>query len=93
MESYSAHLDRSHSELVEALRECENWQFHHAEPGTAEFAHYNRLLMMVDVVEERMNWYDAAKGRPSRLQGPTERGLLEGYDSGLNGGRERSEPD
>ena len=46
-------------QLGEAIREAENWSWHHKPDGTVEAAHYNRLLTWLAEVDERLARYDS----------------------------------
>ena len=60
MKNYASFIRELHDELIEAVRESEEWQFHHAERGIPEFTHYDRLVVMLSHVGERRMWYDNA---------------------------------
>ena len=61
IQNYKAFLDRFADELMEALREAENLEWHHA-GDTAAGRHYNVLVSWLATINERRSWYDAVKG-------------------------------
>ena len=54
------------AQLLDALGEAENCSWHHAAEGSQEFRHYLRLSTWLSVVSDRMEWYDATKGRAKK---------------------------
>ena len=63
MKSYQRFLYESHEQLVEAIAEAENNEWHHKGPGSPEYGHYLRLNTWEAEVMERMVHYAAAKTR------------------------------
>ena len=57
MRSYIGFIAGLHSELVEALRGCELLEMHHADPGSGEYLHYQRVMTWIAEVEERLIRY------------------------------------
>ena len=63
MDNYRTFLRRIIDELLEAIRECENSEWHHRPEGSAEWQHYNRLWTWMQEIEIRLQRYDGATKR------------------------------
>ena len=48
-------------ELLDAVAECENFEFHHKEDKSLEYKHWERLVTMFGHARQRIAFYDAAK--------------------------------
>ena len=59
--SYGRFLIDLSEDLMEMIRECENFNFHHQAEGSEKWNHYNRLLQWSSEVIGRLAYYDAAK--------------------------------
>ena len=59
--SYRRFLTGLIAELQTAIGELENMEYHHAVPGSPQYAHYSRVANWLSTVEERMVWYDGHK--------------------------------
>ena len=84
MTNYRRFLTELHQDLVEMLSDCENREWHHANPGAFEFQHYLRLSTWITEVETRMRIYDdtKTKGAWKRLRKSTAPGdVLGRHDS------------
>ena len=69
IKSYRTFLMELGSELVEAMGECENLEWHHAEVTSDHFRHYNRLCTWAWEIAERLSYYDHYKAkRPAWVQ-------------------------
>ena len=53
-------------ELVDAIGDAENAGWHHLPPGDVRAAHYRRLGTWALALDERVKWYDNAKGRAAK---------------------------
>ena len=72
IKSYRTFLLELGQELLEALRDCENYGWHHSEASTPEWQHYNRLFTWLDELSERASYYDHVKAkRPGWVQRET----------------------
>ena len=60
---YRRFLDGLIDELVDAMMDCENHQWHHLGPEAPEFQHYNRVVGWLDLITERRKYYDAERTR------------------------------
>ena len=99
MKSYKRFLEGLLDQLVEAIRDCENREFHHMELTTAEWRDYNRLCGWATEVHERMSHYAKAKRTkfqysPPAIEAPTSvlAGQLD-FDIDRERGPEPSGPD
>ena len=63
MKSYRSFLISLGSEMLEALRECENLEYHHKGEATPEFQHYLRLATWLDELATRLAYYDDVKAK------------------------------
>ena len=61
--AYLTYLEDTHEQLVEAIREAENEQWHHEAPSTPGGKIYARLLTWLDEVERRRAWYYGHTGQ------------------------------
>ena len=61
MMRYKRFLEVLLNELVEAIRECENVEWHHMPPTLVEWQHYNRLCQWATTVHGRLSHYATVK--------------------------------
>ena len=67
MRSYSTFIRKLEDEMVEAVRQVENLEWHHLPERTDEYQHYVRLLTWATEVSERRVRFDYIKaGRATR---------------------------
>ena len=64
MESYRTFLKGLLDGLVDAIQEAENLGWHHEQSGSPmwEYTHYLRLKTWCEEVDDRLKYYDYAKG-------------------------------
>ena len=63
MKDYRRFLLVLHEQLVDAIADAENMQWHHLNADTNEFKHYMRLITWQEEINERMVYYATAKAR------------------------------
>ena len=63
MQSYRRFLIGLGESLLDAVREAENLEWHHASASSEQFTHYNRMVGWLQLVGERLLAYDAHKAR------------------------------
>ena len=62
IKNYRRFLQELSLDLVGAIADAENKEWHHMAVGTSEFQVYMRLNTWMTEVEERLAYYDATKG-------------------------------
>jgi len=66
---YERFIKRLHEQLVAAIGEAENCEWHHLPQEDPRAAHYCRLLTWATELEERVKYYDhVQKRRPAWVQ-------------------------
>ena len=70
MLKYRTFLMELGEDLLEAIRECENWEFHHAPPESVEWQHYLRLATWMEEVAARLAHYGNSKSRQTKYTSP-----------------------
>ena len=88
MKGYIGFLRDLQVQLVDAIAECERFEFHHKKEGSDEWKHYIRLLGWAEEVEGRIAYYYARKktDRPEgfQLTAPESSGVVRELHSALN---------
>ncbi len=65
MKNYRRYLEDQQAELIQAIEDAENLQWHHADRGP-QYDHYTRLMTWAQELHERGVWYDHIKALPER---------------------------
>ena len=67
VQNYRRFLERALDELIDALREAENANWHHEDAGPW-FSHYQRLITWAEEVHHRLRVYNASKRTTQKLR-------------------------
>ena len=81
MQSYRSFLMKIGTELLDAVREAENLEWHHLDKNRAEWLHYVRLGTWLAQVAERLGYYDdiKAKNRPPERKWTPAQDVVDRY--------------
>ena len=58
MERYERWLKKTYEEVQEAIRQAENEEWHHLPAESVENVIYTALAHWVEILSERVKWYD-----------------------------------